>query len=117
MKTIKQLRLEILDWEKDNRTSKNRSISEGICLYMGPPTAIGGGCAIGRLVEDKSILWKWERKPVSAIFDSLPKSIKSLGVTFLKELQYLHDADPFWNTKGLSKVGIEKYQQIKDTFC
>ena len=113
MKTIKERRLEILDWEKDNRTKGNRSADKRhVCFYAGEI-----GCAIGRLLKKEEIQKEWEGKPVTRIFNCLPKKIQSLDVGFLQSLQYLHDNYKNWNEKGLSKLGKEKYQRIKNEWC
>jgi hypothetical protein len=117
-KTIQQRRLEILDWEKNNRNINNRALdSKKNCSY-----AAGIGCAVGRIIKDKNLCLFFDSKAASAvdneeIFYALPDEIQELGCYFLTELQYLHDNPGHWNETGLSPEGQEKYNFILQTFC
>jgi hypothetical protein len=109
MKTIKERRLEILKWEKENRTSKNRAIeffSNGTCLYSGEI-----GCGVGRLIEDKDLCARLDSLRGGAgvcnhsVFEQLPENVKELGRDFLMNLQKLHDDGHYWTPDGLSDDG------------
>lgn len=110
MKTIKERRLEILKWERENRTSSNRVIGDDLsCIYSGEI-----GCGVGRLIEDKDLCARLDRFGeagsgvcLAYIFEQLPENVKELGQEFLIDLQKLHDHGHHWNEKGLSEDGEE----------
>lgn len=120
MQTIQERRLEILNWEKDNRNLNNRSVKSNdstACTYAGPI-----GCAVGRLIDDKELCAKLDEKKDSSVaakslFDLLPEEVQDLGQAFLTDLQRLHDGLRFWNEKGLSSEGLIRYDAIKEHFC
>jgi hypothetical protein len=117
MKTIEQRRLEILNWEKDNRNSNNRSVSDesGLCVYSG---AIG--CAVGRLVSDKTLCYKMDNLDDSSfyhVFSLLPEDVRELGKDFLSVVQEFHDTKVYWNENGLTSRGMENYDYIKKNYC
>jgi hypothetical protein len=107
MKTIQERRLEILKWEKDNRTSQNRAINNTLaCLYSGEI-----GCGVGRLIEDKDLCARLDSFGGVAgvcnhlVFEQLPENVKELGQRFLMDLQKLHDFGHYWTPNGLSDDG------------
>lgn len=118
--TIEQRRLEILDWEKNNRTSLNRSTKgeENVrCAYSGPI-----GCAVGRLIDDKELCAELDAEDDGAVYErhvfaQLPDHIKELGQDFLNDLQVLHDSSQAWNENGLSSLGKNLYEKIKAQRC
>lgn len=107
MKTIQERRLEILKWEKENRTSQNRAINNSLaCLYSGEI-----GCGVGRLIEDKDLCARLDSLGGAAgvcnhlVFEQLPENVKELGRDFLMDLQKLHDDGHYWTPDGLSDDG------------
>jgi len=117
MKTIQERRLEILNWEKDNRNFNNRSVSDesGLCVYSGPI-----GCGVGRLIEDKDLCYNLDKSPFSAvpcIFSFLPKDVRELGEDFLCSVQLFHDRKANWNENGLTSIGMKTYDCLKKTYC
>lgn len=121
--SIGQRRLEILEWEKNNRNGKNRSVvgdaDTGVpkCLYSGEI-----GCAVGRLIPDKSLCEKMDASLNSAVDcdfvqNLLPKDVKELGKDFLADLQCLHDRSDSWDHSGLSESGLEYWNSIKENHC
>jgi len=108
MKTIQERRLEILKWEKENRTSQNRAINNNslACLYSGEI-----GCGVGRLIEDKDLCARLDSLGNGAgvcnysVFEQLPDNVKELGQEFLQDLQKLHDGGHYWTPVGLSDDG------------
>jgi hypothetical protein len=107
MKTIKERRLEILKWEKENRTSQNRAVNNSLaCLYSGEI-----GCGVGRLIEDKDLCARLDSLGGGAgvgrqqVFEQLPENVRELGQDFLKDLQKLHDDGQYWTPDGLSDDG------------
>ena len=117
MKTINERRLEILEWEKNNRNLNNRSVDGGICKYSGPI-----GCAVGRLVDDKELCEKLDNRKdgkgtgVRRVFNRLPDSVKELGIDFLSSIQYLHDNDCYWDDAGPNESGIHSFITIEEHF-
>jgi hypothetical protein len=117
MKTIQERRLEILDWEKNNRNINNRSVnSDSMCTYSGPI-----GCAIGRLVSDKDLCYEMDNRvdntSVNRVFSSLPEDVRELGKGFLSIVQEFHDTDVNWNENGLTSCGMGNYDYIKENYC
>ena len=117
MKTINERRLEILEWEKNNRNLNNRSEDGGICKYSGPI-----GCAVGRLIDDKELCEKLDNSKdgntgVRSVFDQLPDSVKELGEDFLARLQYLHDNECYWDDAGPNEYGIHSFITINILDC
>jgi hypothetical protein len=116
MKTIQESRLQILDWEKDNRNINNRSTNEcSLCSYAGPI-----GCAIGRLVVDKDLcrtMDQMDDSAAAAIFYMLPGNVQELGEDFLSIIQDFHDATINWDEDGLTSRGMERYDYIKMNYC
>ena len=51
------------------------------------------------------------------VFSRLPIELQELGVDFLREVQYLHDIDEFWNEEGLSEKGHEYAEGITEDYC
>ena len=88
--------------------STNRSENErGSCRYRGPN---GLRCAVARLVTDE-MLDKLEE-------NSTPNDYKEFGGDsgFLEALQGLHDGSQYWDAEGLSRIGEEDAQHIRDTY-
>jgi hypothetical protein len=117
MKTLKERRLEILEWEKNNRNISNRSTKFDNCVYSGEI-----GCAVGRLISDKNLCEKLDSFKTtsvcgSLVFNSLPENVKELGKPFLIDMQHLHDSEGYWNENGLSESGMSFYEKIKQTTC
>lgn len=104
MKTIKERRLEILKWERENRNSQNRAINVDLsCMYSGEI-----GCGVGRLIEDKDLCARLDMLGgvcLTYIFEQLPENVKELDQEFLKDLQKLHDYGHHWDEKGLTDDG------------
>lgn len=119
MKTIKERRKEILQWERENRNSNNRSVDAATkgCIYSGEI-----GCGVGRLVDDKDLCARLDHLAFSAvcqtaIFDQLPENVKELGHGFLMDLQRLHDQRHYWNENGLSDVGNVIIAIVETRWC
>lgn len=116
MNTIQERRLEVLEWEKNNRNINNRSTNESsLCSYAGPI-----GCAIGRLVVDKDLCRMMDQMDDSAacaIFHMLPGDVQELGIGFLGAVQEFHDRVVNWDEKGPTPRGIGHYNHIKSDYC
>jgi hypothetical protein len=114
MKTKQERRLEILKWEKENRTSQNRAIKDSSCLYSGEI-----GCGVGRLIEDKDLCARLDSFDGEAgvgnhsVFEQLPENVKELGQGFLMDLQKLHDFGHYWTPNGLSDDGNDFMAELK----
>lgn len=96
--------------------TSRRSITADGCLYKNPEN--DNKCAIGRHIPKELYSKSFENKT----FASLPSKIrrlpifKNLGEDFLAEIQYLHDADPCWDKKGISKTGKNFVNIIKEKY-
>ena len=111
MKNIKEKRLEILLWERDNRNLYNRAIDHlGGCVYS---HRFNGGRAVGRLLSEGLAEELSEKGGVQNIFSELPPEIQELDESFLHKLQELHDFPLNWNESGLSEAGLLEWEKIK----
>jgi hypothetical protein len=115
MKTIQQRRLEILEWERDNRNFNNRSYEKYKgCTYSGEV-----GCAVGRLIEDKDLCAELDKSPEPQVMDqfyNFPKNVQELGWAFLSDLQNLHDNPYNWDDIGLSPSGLYVWNNIVEKY-
>ena len=107
-------RQEVLQWEVDNRNLKNRAEDNNGCSYYIPYKT---GCAVGRLMDRKKAkrieeIASKESLGLHAVFDLFPEDVKSLGLDFLQEMQWMHDESTYFTTKGLSPSGIEMAKKI-----
>ena len=87
--------------------STNRSENFEGCLYRGPN---GLRCAVARLVTDEML--------DKLVENTMPRDYMEFGKDsrFLEALQGLHDWSQYWNTEGLSRIGEEDAQHIRDTY-
>jgi hypothetical protein len=122
-KTVQLRRLEILEWERDNRNLTNRSQKEDsvACLYCAPPGK-PFGCGVGRLIDDKGIVEALDQMPESSVgrldvFSMLPVEVKDLGLPFLRDLQLLHDSIGYWTNGGLSEEGMAVFEKMIKVHC
>lgn len=133
-KTLQQRQLEVLeDTVKYYSEDTNRRCISSLedygseCMYS--PKSLGKegisqGCAIGRLLPDAmkdDIDSKFDAINIDTLIEEkeypIPEDIISLGVTFLRALQTLHDWDKYWQQeKGLTPEGEVKVQEIKTIF-
>lgn len=123
---IKKRRLEILQWEKDNRNINNMNMRNGgACMYT-PLPGKPYGCGVGRLLPVELCHKLDERgKDYNAsplvsedfVQDLLPPEIKELGIDFLQDLQTLHDTLPHFNEKGLTAYGQETFDELVKKYC
>lgn len=115
MKKLNKLRLEVLEETAKHYNSTNRSQDpeSGRCSYFPPDDVESDGCAIGRLIEDKSLCVDFEDDSLQDIFYKLPEWLQELGMEFLDDLQGLHDVKEHWDEKGLTERGKERYESIK----
>lgn len=119
---LKQKQLAFLDETIDFYDSNNRSVKnskdffncDNVCVYS--PTETSPGCAIGRHIEDKALLVKWDviNLPINSdkLTDEIPQHLFDLGVDFLRQVQRLHDDKVLWNEEGLSPRGKAEYERI-----
>jgi len=111
---IKLARKEVLDWERDNRTSLNRASLDGMCCWQATDTS--PGCAVGRLCtpEQQAGLAGMTNGDDPVHF--LPAHVVRLGRPFLHHLQNLHDCPENWTDKGLSKMGTRNWDALYKAF-
>ncbi len=122
MEDIKQKRLAFLDDTAGFYNSNNRCVTDaGGCRYYLKGKS---GCAIGRHIEDKKLCQEFDSNfefmtgvSDESIFEKLPDDLKELGVGFLAQIQILHDIRSNWDENGLSEMGNQKYESIKNEYC
>lgn len=111
-KTKEQFIQEFIDYYGSH--PERRSVdSEQRCSYL-PAHENTEGCAIGRYLTEE-ICKKIEGKSITACFYTCP-SLEHLGFKFLKEMQILHDWEFYWDEKGLSELGQQNLQSIKNNY-
>lgn len=117
MKT-KQDKLNLLEETATFYTSENRCVwSKGLSACQYYTKDIPHGCAIGRLIPDKTLckqLNSWGGVCNTPTFNLLPPDLQEYGQSFLSELQRLHDGEYNWNMSGLSLTGIRFVQEIRE---
>lgn len=118
MNNLQEKQLAFLEdtYEYYNEDVNRRSFAETengavTCLYKNKDA--GTMCAIGRFLED-AYDPKMENKAVDDIFELLPDKLKELGKGFLWAVQSFHDDDCNWDSEGISKIGMKKYNQLLD---
>ena len=124
MATLKQKRLAVLEdtvkhYRLGNRSVVTNEFYTENCTYIPNNPKKSEGCAVGRLVKDKRLLAKLDKTSNGIIggdYDELPKYIQVLGSDFLNKLQVLHDEPAYWNTKGISKMGKVRVNELKEIF-
>lgn len=121
---IKQKRLEFLNetvaYYSEDVTRRSKSMT--YCYYDGKNAGgcTGEGCAIGRKLtpEKRAYLDKeYPNQSVSSVIDELPEYMQDMGVSFLRDIQGLHDNDSFWSEKGLTEGGKLLVESIKKKYC
>lgn len=87
------------------------------CKYSGTDIkgCTGTGCAVGRLIPLK-LRRQLRNTVVKNIFYDLPPEVQRLSLPFLENLQSLHDERYFWNSGGLTQMGLNKVAHIKKEF-
>ena len=111
-------RQELLDNTVRHFNSTNRSIKDGdlsVCAYR---TSDGLACAIGREISDELAL-KFDSEilgSVCNVFDKLPLRLRNFGIFFLGDIQILHDAEDYWDKKGLNNDGREAVKEICEDY-
>lgn len=114
--SISERSLAFLDDTAQHYNSKNRSEREGSYCSYHPAHENTQGCPIGRWLDRNNpiIVGKWAAEVSSSrVQKNLPKWMAEMGIVFLARVQMLHDTDVNWNERGLTKLGLERYEDIK----
>lgn len=125
---IKQRKLAFLDDTANFYTSKNRAYNADvrICTYSATETSLG--CAIGRhlFTDVCTALDPIGNIETVATTENhlIPKWMQDMGIPFLQAMQEFHDdhwngsyaCDSNWNVNGLTDVGRENYEKIKQEY-
>lgn len=113
MTKLQQKRLQFLNDTVNHFNSNNRGVlKSGVCSYV-------MGCAIGRhLTPELAANLELSNFGVAhpKMFKQLPENLQELGKDFLHYVQSLHDDERNWNESGLSDLGKEKVDNIKQMF-
>ena len=128
-KTIYEKRLEFLDetikFYSEDITRRSVILDKDgdeMCCYrtFDADGNVKSKCAIGRVIPDEAYVSSIESLSVNtnSVLNILPKEIKDLGVSFLGEVQTLHDTPHYWNMGGgLTGYGHNWYNYIFDMYC
>lgn len=116
---MKEKQLEFLNKTIEKYTLKNRGYNKEreVCFYS--PSNESPGCAIGSEVS-LEIAKKLDEINYGVndnyTFNLLPDNLKQLGQNFLTAIQNLHDTELFWDIEGLSDIGKNQVNNIKEKF-
>ena len=99
----------------------------GACSYSPSINHIptSEGCAIGRHL-DGDVKIKFDESSYGSIsmiakynkdaFALAPQWMQDMDIDFLMDIQVLHDKSDYWNETGLTEMGEEYVNQIKNKF-
>lgn len=129
LSNINQKRLNLLDEtvqhyvEDVNR--RNLTNDRSKCFYSpisSRKEGISAGCAIGRKLPPELALEIDQKFPAGCTISQLlsgqtfteriPDTLKDMGVSFLQDLQSLHDNDRNWMEGKLTTVGVSWYDTM-----
>ena len=120
-------KLEIINMVANHYNKKNRAKTDYGCRYI---TDDGRMCAVGICMTDGALEdFKHHFGGVQSIAKSITKSgmegsidvllkdeYKGHDLEFWSELQYFHDREILWDTKGLSERGLNHYKKLKSFY-
>lgn len=123
---IKRRMLIFLDETIQHYNRDNRSFNNFLCSYIPDDPSTSEGCAIGRKLSKsyKKKMMASEKfseiniRDVNRLFYELhtPRYFKGMPLSFLKQVQGLHDDDNFWCRNGLTDDGEEFCRKLKTTY-
>lgn len=95
----------------------NRAVlNDGRCVYAATETS--PGCAIGRCLDRNNVPPNYSDINVYALWDNktphLPAWLHEMNVDFLRNLQAFHDCERYWDASGLTPLGREMFEWIKE---
>ena len=88
-----------------------------LCTYT-PNKPTTQGCAIGRFMTPEQQSLADKIIFLNEFFNNdniMPAILKPLGLTFLHNVQRLHDKYEYWNNYGLTESGIREVNKIITT--
>jgi hypothetical protein len=101
-------------------TDGDEDYEEPQCYYESPD---GKHCAAGRMMTEEFLNSKYliEGTSITSLIDasSIPvfkPEYQGHNNKFYTELQRLHDADHNWDSNGLTELGRQKVESIKEEF-
>ncbi len=111
----KQQKRELVRETGQTFNSKNRCTNrQGTCKYY-----IKGkqGCAIGRLIDDKKLCRKLDKRTEASLFsmstfELIPLELQAYGQPLLHAIQRWHDDSDNWDENGLTSLGKEGRAEI-----
>ena len=120
-------KVEIIDMVANHFHLYNRGIGHNGCEYR---TNDGMMCAVGMCMIDEALDKYGE---FTGNVESIAKSLTKIGMErsidvllkdeykghdleFWSELQYFHDREILWDTKGLSERGLNHYKKLKSFY-
>ena len=123
IKNINKRRRAFLDDTVNYYTINNRALrpyGNGTCMYSSC-SKTSPGCAIGRflftnIAEELDTCGNIRTVFIKNKFHLIPTWMQEMGVSFLLQVQVLHDNGPgtetYWDEKGLTPTGKDKYNEI-----
>ena len=115
-------KLEILDMVASHYNSEKRAFKNGGCYYK---TTDGRMCAVGMCMNDDSIA-RWgdfvgdinelDSKRRGGIYGMFKDEFEGHDIEFWANIQKLHDEAAFWDEEGLSELGVERYEALKEKY-
>lgn len=96
------------------KNPENRAITAYGCEYYVPET--GNMCAVGRCLvkprgkESNDIISAFETGNIRQ--RSFKPQYRGHEVEFWTDIQVFHDTDCFWSNKGLTEVGVARYNKL-----
>jgi hypothetical protein len=122
-KTIKELVLETIEYY-ENYPERRAKGSTGTCLYY--HNSSGNMCAVGRCMKDPNqdydnsiFALKKGKDEISKenLWKEMREEYSEIPFEVWESLQCFHDSDYFWDSVGLTKMGLNYKRQLLDNFC
>lgn len=88
------------------------------CSYY---TESGNMCGVGRCLEDP-IAFKHSYSNASYLLDLygfqiLKEEYRIMDTLFWRDIQILHDYTPNWTKEGLSEIGKQRWEELKQKYA
>jgi hypothetical protein len=97
---------------------RSADIYNGSCLYVPQSGSGSPGCAVGRLLDDEeNEIWaEYEGNDYESILSDgvdKPDALRDFPVSFVVDLQILHDTNFHWVGQELTEDGLAFVERIK----
>lgn len=105
-----------------NANNRSHGIANSVnsCTYC-PSSPNSKGCAIGQhLSTETQIFFDNQKKPIKILAkeygELLPLWMQKMSISFLQDIQSLHDRKECWDENGITNAGWNRVAVIKDTY-